>query len=138
MAGFYQPAKTPVAKLTHIVANGQPNKLEQVYLNSQSQPLLSRYGTLPPFPGIYGTWDNPTWILSHFGYVSPTDTSETTSVVPSASNSGCVSWGATILGTTVQDSDGDGLLDVWEGPNQGYTDAASGQWVALPGASPNL
>ncbi len=54
MAGFYQPATSPVAKLTHIVANGQPNKSEQVYLNSQSQPLPSLYGTLPPFPGIYG------------------------------------------------------------------------------------
>ncbi len=46
-------------------------------------------------------------------------------MVPSASNSGCVSWGATILSTTVQDTDGDGLLDVWEN-NKGYTDAASG------------
>jgi hypothetical protein len=53
--------------------------------------------------------------------------------VPSATNKGCVSWGATILSTTVQDTDGDGLLDVWE-DNHGYTDAVSGQWVALPGA----
>ena len=138
MAGFYQPATSPAAKLTHIVANGQPNKSEQVYLNSQSQPLPSLYGTLPPFPGIYGSWDNPTWLLSgQFGYVKTTDTSETTSVVPSASNSGCVSWGATILSTTVLDTDGDGLLDVWEN-NKGYTDAISGQWVTLPGASANV
>ncbi|MDQ1694480.1 MAG: hypothetical protein QOH85_2015, partial [Acidobacteriaceae bacterium] len=33
MVGFYQPATSPVAKLTHIVANGQPNKSEQVSLN---------------------------------------------------------------------------------------------------------
>jgi hypothetical protein len=39
MTGFYQPATNPVAKLTHIVANGQPNKSEAVYLNSQSQPF---------------------------------------------------------------------------------------------------
>ena len=140
LVGFDQPATTPVAKLTHIVANGQPNKSQQVYFKSPSQPLPqplpSLYGTLPPFPGIYGSWDNPTWVLSQFGYVHTADTSETTSVVPSASNSGCVSWGATILSTTVQDSDGDGLLDVWE-DNDGYTDAASGQWVSLPGANPN-
>ena len=134
MTGFYQPATNPVAKLTHIVANGQPNKFQQVYLNSQSQPLPSLYGTLPPFPGIYGSWDNPTWVLSQYGYVSTTDTSETTSVVPSPSNSGCVSWGTIILSTTVQDTDGDGLLNVWEN-SQGYTDASSKQWVALPGAS---
>ena len=60
-----------------------------------------------------------------------------TSVVPSSSNSGCVSWGAIVLSTTVQDSDGDGLLNVWE-QNQGYTDAVSGQPVALPGANPDI
>ncbi|HEX6494506.1 MAG TPA: hypothetical protein VF018_03415 [Acidobacteriaceae bacterium] len=134
--GFYQPATTPVAKITHIVANGQANKGELVYLNNTSQPLPSLYGALPPFPGVYGTWDNPTWVLSHYGYVKNTDTSETTLVSPSRTNSGCVSWGAVIMSTTVQDTDKDGLLDVWEN-NQGYTDAVSGQWVALPGANPN-
>jgi hypothetical protein len=136
ISGFYQPALSPQAKITHIVANGQANKGEQVYLNNASQPLPSLYGSLPPFPGIYGTWDNPTWVLSNYGYVKTTDTSETTSVIPSGTNSGCVSWGAMILSTTVQDTDGDGLLDVWEN-NQGYTDAVSNQLVALPGANPN-
>jgi len=140
LAGFYQPAISSVAKLTHIVANGQPNKSEQVYLNNTSQPLNSIYGSQPPFPGVYGNWDNPTWNLSPIpGYVQNTDTWETTSVVPSSSNSGCVSWGAMVLSTTVQDTDGDGLLDVWEtGNNPGYTDAVSSQWVALPGANPNV
>ena len=42
------------------------------------------------------------------------------------------------MSTTVQDTDGDGLLDVWEqGDNPGYTDAVSGLPVALPGANPN-
>ena len=137
VAGFYQPSASPVAKLTHIVANGQANKSELVYLNNHSQPLPSLYGTLPPFPGIYGSWDNPTWLLSQYGYVNSADTSETTLVDPSAKNSGCVSWGTIILSTTVQDSDGDGLPDVWE-TAQGYTDAVSGQWVALPGANPSV
>jgi hypothetical protein len=138
MIGFYQPATSPVAKLTHIVGNGQKNKSEQVFLNNTSQPLPSLYTPLPPFPGIYGTWDNPTWVLTQFpSYVSNTDTFETTLIQPSASNSGCVSWGAMVLSTTVQDTDGDGLLDVWEqGPTPGYTDAVSGQFVPLPGASP--
>jgi hypothetical protein len=136
LVGFYQPAASPVAKITHIVANGQTNKGEQVFLNNSSQPLPSLYGALPPFPGVYGSWDNPTWLLSHYGYVKTTDTSETTLVSPSKTNSGCVSWGAVILSTTVQDSDKDGLLDVWEN-GQGYTDAVSGQEVALPGANPN-
>jgi len=151
MVGFYQPGVTPLplpapqtlqAKITHIVANGQANKNEQVSIvgNSQKalpQPLLSPYGSLPPFPGIYGTWDNPTWVLTN---VTTTDTSETTSIVPTKTNSGCVSWGAMILSTTVQDTDGDGLLDTWETPdangNRGYVDAVSNQWVALPGSDP--
>jgi len=68
-----------VAKFTHIVANGQANKSQQVYLNNASQPLPSLYGSLPPFPGIYGSWDNPTWVLSRYGYVKTTDTFESTS-----------------------------------------------------------
>lgn len=134
LVGFYEPASSPIAKITHIVANGQPNKDEQVYLNNIGQPLPSLYAGQPPFPGIYGTWDNPTWVLSNYGYVKTTDTSETTSIVPSATNKGCVSWGTMIVSTTVQDSDADGLLDVWEN-QQGYTDEVSGQWVALPGAN---
>ena len=53
---------------------------------------------------------------------------EITSVVPSSSNSGCVSWGAIVMSTTVQDTDGDGLLDVWDRIIQGYTDVVSGPY----------
>ena len=139
--GFYQAAQNPVAKLTHIVANGQPNKNQNVYLNTISQPLPSLYAPLPPFPGLYGSWDNPTWVLT----TAPTDyvnglagPSETTQVIPTQSNTGCVTWGAMILSTTVKSSDGDGLLDIWKqgvGGVPGYTDAASNQWVSLPGAT---
>jgi hypothetical protein len=134
MEGFYQAASTPVAKLTHIVGNGQTNKSEAVYLGNVSLPSL--YGNNPPFPGTYnGSWDNPTWLANNYGSaVHANDSSETTSVIPSGTSSGCVSWGAVIFSSTVQDTDGDGLLDIWE-DNQGYTDAVSGDWVALPGAN---
>ncbi|MBZ5723020.1 MAG: hypothetical protein LAO03_21990, partial [Acidobacteriia bacterium] len=166
MQGFYQAgfdqtgSTTPVAKITHIVGNGQSNKNEQVYFinnqRSSTTPLPSLYslnGTpLPPFPGIYnGSWDNPTWILGNLVGGNPVqagDSSETTSVVPSATNKGCVSWGAVILSTTVQDSDHDGLLDVWK-TNHGYCDAGANlgmtnqgtctvgdsSWVDLSGAT---
>jgi hypothetical protein len=147
LVGFYQPAASPVSKITHIVANGQTNKGEAVYLAKPNtnlslvSPLPSLYGNLPPFPGIYNTygsaWDNPTWFLN--GAANPvkaTDTIETTTVVPSASNSGCVNWGAVILSTTVQSSNGDGLLDKWKA-DQGYVDVIPNanqnyEWVALP------
>jgi hypothetical protein len=149
MMGFYQPNLNPTAKLTHIVANGQPNKGETVSFGldpnnfGPNNVLPSLYtaiygATAPPFPGLYGgMWDNPTWSVGGLmtGGISGFDTSETTTVVPASTGSGCVNWGAIILSTTVQDSDGDGLLDVWE-TNQGYTDAVSGNSVALPGAFP--
>ncbi len=144
IAGFYEPGivaslGTPAAKITHIVANGQLNKSESVSFGSHPLPTL--YPNSPPFPGVYGSWDNPTWSVGNFvnASVPGFDTQETTSVVPSSSNSGCVSWGAIVMSTTVQDTDGDGLLDVWEqGNNPGYTDAVSGLPVALPGANPNI
>lgn len=147
LGGFYQPSNTQAiaAKLTQIVADGQPNKGETVSFgpnpNTFGQPNVlpplytATFGAnSPPFPGVYGgTWDNPTWSVG--GLMTSVDMSETTTIVPSPSNSGCVDWGAMILSTTVQDTDGDGLLDIWE-TNQGYTDAVSGNFVALPGANP--
>src|SRR5262249_33836326 len=127
ITGYYGPT-TQAQKLTQIVANGQANKNETVSLNGI--PLTSVYGSSPSFPGVYGNWDNPTWLVSGDVAADPS----TVSVVPSSSNSGCVSWGAMILSTTVEDTDQDGLLNVWEN-NQGYTDAVSGQFVALPGAN---
>jgi hypothetical protein len=133
ITGFYGPT-SQAQKLTHIVANGQMNKKEDVYLNGIFLPSI--YGTSPSFPGIYGNWDNPTWNVNGDVPVDPA----TASVLPTSSNTGCVSWGAMILSTTVQDTDHDGLLDAWEDQSktpQGYTDAVSQQFVPLPGADPN-
>jgi hypothetical protein len=139
IVGFYQPDATHAAKITHIVANGQMNKSETVMFGNNI--LLSLYPNAPPFPGIYGAWDNPTWPVSNYvtggPLGSPFDTQETTSVAPASTNSGCVNWGAIVFSTTVQDSDLDGLLDTWE-QNQGYTEAVTGQSILLPGANPSV
>jgi hypothetical protein len=153
--GFYDAAHNPVSRLTHIVGAGKSNKFQTVYLNSAQLPPL--YGSSEPaFPGWYGTWDNPTWtfgnpnVPSIANPVQAGEASATTEVVPNSSQEGCVSWGAVIVSTTVQNSDGDGLLDVWKKkppsyPNPGYCDAAvnngvctpgSSSWVDLPGAAP--
>ncbi|HEY6902828.1 MAG TPA: hypothetical protein VI216_00870, partial [Candidatus Acidoferrales bacterium] len=132
LQGFYQAAAAPISKLTHIVGNGQNNKSETVSLNGVVLPSLYPVpnGNLPPFPGYYnGSWDNPTWNFPNANYlnntnpVMPNDSSAMTMVTPSATNSGCVSWGAVIVSTTVQDTDNDGLLDAWE-TNHGYCDAS--------------
>jgi len=137
--GFYEPDANHKAKLTQIVANGQANKGQTVLFGAN--PLNSLYGSNPPFPGVYGAWDNPTWDVTPYvngglpGSQPPFDIQETMSVSPTSTNSGCVNWGAIIFSTTVQDSDNDGLLDIWEQKGS-YTDAVSGNTILLPGADP--
>ncbi len=157
--GFYDAAESPVSRLTHIVGSGQSKKFETVSLGpsvNSLTPLPSLYPNgLPPFPGFYGSWDNPTWTFPYPGPNPPPnypksnpvrddDASATTMVAPATSNQGCVSWGAVIFSTTVQNTDNDGLLDVWK-TNHGYCDASihegsctvgmpSTGWVDLTGA----
>src|SRR5215469_7858250 len=100
MLGFFQagndqappipppPPVTSLTKITHIVGNGQTNKLQQVFLNNydalgnmvHSTMLPSLYGSNPPFPGNnYNTpWDNPTWFPNTYQSNDPDIT--TTSV----------------------------------------------------------
>ena len=155
MQGFYDANNNTVTRLTHIVGSGLSNKLQTVYLGKDAKNLTklqSLYGNaLPPFPGWYGSWDNPTWTFPSGTSPLPNDASgATTQVVPSSSNQGCVSWGAVILSTTVKNSDGDGILDSWKMPKAnppGYCDAGTNNgtctvgdltdpgWVPLPGAT---
>src|SRR5438477_3383510 len=131
MQGFYQSSiPSPIAKLTHIVGDGQANKSQSVTLNTANLPFLYPNHANVAFPGIYnGSWDNPTWSSQSLtlpaGAVPAYASSVVSTVVPSGSGSGCVDWGAVIFSTTVQDQDNDGLLDVWE-DGQGYTDLISG------------
>jgi hypothetical protein len=147
MFGFYQSTViSPAVKITHIVGDGQSNKSQSVTLNGQNLPFPYLNHPNVAFPGIYnGSWDNPTWsstdpagsstLIPSAAVLGNVDQVVST-VVPSGSGSGCVDWGAVIYSTTVQDTDNDGLLDVWES-NQGYTDLISGQFVPLPGANSN-
>ena len=143
--GFYDAAtQNPVSRLTYIVGSGESTKQETVYLNKDSLP--SPYKPLPAFPGFYGQWDNTTWTFPSPYSPNPVgggSASATTEVTPSSSQQ-CLSSGAVIVSTTVQNSDNDGLLDAWkEASPPGYCDAAvnggvcapgSSSWVDLPGA----
>ncbi|HXJ39506.1 MAG TPA: hypothetical protein VNH18_09510, partial [Bryobacteraceae bacterium] len=147
LVGFYQAAAAPVSKITHIVANGQSNKNEKVYLAAPNanlslvQPLPSLYGTSPAFPGVYNLhgsdWDNPTWFLNSLpnnlpNPVQANDSIKTASVAPGQNNQGCVNWGAVILSTTVQSSDNDGLLDVWKTYKDGNGNSVPGYVDVIP------
>ena len=152
LLGFYDAAQNPVSRLTHIVGHGGIG-FQTVYLNGK--PLPSLYGSkLPSFPGYYDLlWDNPTWTFTSASTnpanpVTAGSSSATTLVVPSSSVLGCVTEGAVIVSTTVQNSDNDGILDSWKESNPpGYCDAALENgvcevgdsadpgWVPLPGAT---
>lgn len=133
--GFYDAAMGSVGEITHIVGNGQPKKLETAAFNGVDLPSL--YGSLPPFPGFYNaSWDNPTWTGLNVGASA---SQANASVAPTGTNAGCEIWGAVIFGTTVNDSDNDGLLDAWKNANPpGYTDVITGRHVLLPGATPGV
>jgi hypothetical protein len=125
LQGFYQAStQNPQAKLTHIVGDGQAP--------SPGSNNVTVNGTVinNPFTSSAGQyWDNPTYTVTLPGNASQVSTS-------SAMTGDCLTWGAVVFSTTVQDTDGDGLLDTWE--SNGFTDM-DGSFVNLPamGADPN-
>lgn len=102
IAGFYQAATTPGAKLTAIVANGQAGFTSQLSANGQSL-------TGHPLVGAQGPrWDNPTY---NFGLSA---NASSFSVLASTGNNACLTFVAVVASLNVQDTDKDGLLDIWE------------------------
>lgn len=101
--GFYDGGTS--AKLTHIVGSGQLNKSEILRFNGT--PVATN-----PFVSALGAqWDNPTFELTPDADLSQV----TTSVDHEGFNSfDCLTWSAIVYRTTVNDTDGDGLLDIWE------------------------
>ena len=105
IAGFYQAATTPAAKMTHIVGDGRRGVSERVFLDGQ---LIATN----PFVGAEGPkWDNPTFDNLP---VTARASSADVSVTRNGLLSDCLCYSGIVLSTQVEDSDGDGLLDVWE------------------------
>ncbi len=105
LKGFYQPATTnPNARITYIGGSGQANKNENLFFDGN---LL-----LPanPFGGTAGNgWDNLTYAVN-----PGADGAVTTTIDTSVGSGDCLTFGAMVFKTAVQDVDNDGLLDVWE------------------------
>jgi len=102
MGGFYQASRLPAAKMTQIVANGQPGFSESLEINN------SIVGN-NPFRGAQGSrWDSPT-----FNYAL-TANAATVETNVKASGQSCLTWAVIVTSMNVQDTDGDGLLDIWE------------------------
>jgi uncharacterized protein YjbI with pentapeptide repeats len=98
IGGFYQTTLLPFAKMTQVVANG----------NNDNTPLSVNGTTLDTTP-FDTSWANPSFLFN-----LSANTSSLNTQVTSNSNQACLTWGAIVVSMNVQDSDRDGLLDVWE------------------------
>lgn len=108
IAGFYQAAADPAAKITYIVGNGQSGFRETLMIHDDGPG--SESGN-QPFTGAKGaSWDN----LSFPFELDENASSVSTRSHVAGGQSNCLSWGAIVVSTKVKDSDNDGLLDLWE------------------------
>ncbi len=103
IAGFYDPADAE-GKMTHIVGSGQANKAERLLVDGNVV-------IINPFRASQGPdWDNYTFATSPASGPSLITSVDDVGI----GSSDCLSWGAIIFRTEVQDTDEDGLLDRWE------------------------
>jgi hypothetical protein len=103
LAGFYQAASSPKAKVTFIVANGQ---------SGFSSPLSVNGITIAtsPFVGADGgRWDDPT-----IPFNLPANASSFRTLILPGTNQTCLTVVAEFASMSVPDLDNDGLLDFWE------------------------
>lgn len=103
VAGFYQAATSPGAKITNIVASGQAGFSAPLSVNG----ITLGTGLFAGSAG--GRWDNPTSAFTLAAGASSFSVS-----AEAGDNQTCLTWAATITSMVVADSDRDGLLDVWE------------------------
>jgi hypothetical protein len=111
LAGWYQSAAAATAApalMTQIVGNGQPNFTKSLTVTDSSDRVVLAVSN--PFVGPY--WDTYTVPVPLAG-----STSGVTVTVEATAATGpvdCLSWGAIVLSTPVQDGDRDGIVDALE------------------------
>ncbi len=131
LRGFYQAASTnPQAKITPIVGDGQ---LADASTNNDQFLFNGALLGNDVFKGTLGSyWDSPTFDV---GYLVSPNAAQVNVTSPFVSDA--ITFAALVFSSTVQDTDGDGLLDVWE--TTGFTDM-DGTFINLPamGANPNV
>lgn len=107
LEGFYQPAIDPArrqATISYIVGSGQADKNETLLLPDGgfvASPFSAAAGAL------WDTWTYPVGIGSGPSVATTID-------LNGVQQRDCLTVAAMVFKTGVQDTDGDGLLDVWE------------------------
>jgi hypothetical protein len=122
IGGIYQAATAPAAHMTQVVGNGQKGFTETLTVN----------GAIPagvpsdPFVGAQGkNWDNYTYNINLAANASSVNNTL-------VSSRDCLSWAAIIASTNVQDSDFDGLLDIWETSGLSLNPGVRNDGTAMP------
>ncbi len=114
IAGFYQLAASPQARMTQLVGSGAGNSTERLWVGNDELSLTQI--STNPFPGAGSAssdraWDSPTFPLSISGaggeYAIKVDHT-------SSSPYDCLTWVAIVSSAIVEDGDKDGLLNHWE------------------------
>src|SRR6185436_1051899 len=116
LRGFLQSSTSPKAKVTHIVSGGAANGTDRVWFNGQQLPKDPKnpFPVAPPAGGR--GWSTTTWDVSKYmsGKDSRKGYGEEASTKVDQSKTlpyGGLMWAAVVFSTTVQDGDGDGLVD---------------------------
>lgn len=137
IAGFYQATATPNARISYLVGSGQADKSDYVVVPGGST-----------YPDVFSGSDDAQWDTLTFGAgVAPNASQVETTVsvnVSGGNGRDCLTPAAMVFRTDVQDTDGDGLLDVWETVGAGGpSELSDPDGQALPalgamGADPNV
>ena len=127
LRGFYKSASSATgpksAKLTHLIASGQPNNNERVFFNDGTNTQKSPANPITIGSASERIWSALTYDVTN--QMNPGNNSaggygETATTTVDHSGGGgydCLSWGAVIFSTAVEDIDQDGLPDGIENVN---------------------
>jgi hypothetical protein len=121
MLGWFEAATAPGKSwLTQIVANGQSNFGEALSVKNEGGGVVLNESN--PFVGGWDTFRR--------NFTLPAGEKSATVAIERGTGSGsfdCLSWGAMVLSTPVQDADKDGIVDRLESEGTPLTDPTTGE-----------
>jgi len=132
LSGWYQAStSSPSAYMTQIVGNGQTNFGELVSFGGGAAATAS---VMNPFTGQSGASDNQPGVWDTFTTGITLNAGADSASVTTSRGSGngsfdCLSWGAIILTTNVQDNEKDNIVDILESSSAPVTDPNTGEKV---------